>query len=329
MGFFEDTGNTKQELKKKHTLWCEKYRPDHLDDYVGNEHLKDKINDYIQASDIPHLLFYGKAGTGKTTLAKLIMNSISCDFIVINASDERGIDIIRDKIKGFASTMGFKEIKVILLDEADYLTPIAQASLRNVMETFSQHCRFIMTCNYAEKIIPAIQSRCQSFQIVPPTKKDVAMQINTILKKEKIQFELSDLVPIIDSSYPDIRKVINTCQSNSKIYPKLKDGFRGILKLNVGTILDSDIKAKILEILKSNLDVRNKYVNCRQAIADSRIQDFTDIYAYLFEKVDEYAKSNTSTVILLIAEGQYKDAMVVDKEITMMATIIGVIGAIG
>jgi len=326
MGFFEQE---KPKEKKENSLWCEKWRPDTLSEYVGNEHLKEKVGDYIESEDIPHLLFYGKAGTGKTTLARLIMNSIKCDYIVINASDERGIDTIRTKIKGFASTIGFQNMKIILLDEADYLTPDAQASLRNVMETFSQHCRFILTCNYAEKIIPAIQSRCQSFQIVPPTKKDVAIQVNKILTAENIQFELKDLVPIIDSAYPDIRKIINTCQSNSKIFTKEVDGKRGLLKVNVGSILESDVKSKIVDILKSNLDVRNKYVNSRQAVADARLQDFTEIYTYLYEKVDEFAKSNTSSIILLLAEGQYKDALVVDKEIVFMATLIGIIGAIG
>jgi replication factor C small subunit len=315
MAFFED-----KEIKEvNNSLWVEKYRPSNLDEYVGNEHLKTKVADYLQSGDVPHLLFFGKAGTGKTTLAKLIVNSIDCDHIIINASDENNVDTVRNKVKGFASTIGFKNSKIVILDEFDYMTPNAQAILRNLMETFSRHCRFILTCNYVEKVIDPIQSRCQTFQIVPPTKKDVAVQISQILGKENVKFELKDLVPIIDSSYPDIRKIINTCQLNSS---------KGILKVDVSNIMNSDIKIKIVDLLKGKDDKRNKYMKIRQAVADSRIQDFSELYGYLYEKIEEYAGDNTSNVILTLSEGQYKDSMVIDKEITFMATIIQIVGII-
>ena len=312
MSFFEDTTN--QEVNN--SLWVEKYRPRKLTEYVGNEHLKQKVSDYLQSGDVPHLLFFGKAGTGKTTLAKLIVNSISCDYIVINASDENNVDTVRNKVKGFASTIGFKDMKVIILDEFDYMTPNAQAILRNLMETFSKHCRFILTCNYVEKVIDPIQSRCQTFQIVPPTKKDVAVQISQILGKEEVTFEPKDLVPIIDSSYPDIRKIINTCQLNST---------KGQLKLDTTSVIDSDIKSKVVEILKSSDAKPNKWKNIRQAVADARIQDFTELYSFLYEKVDEYGSGNTSNIILILSESQHKDALVVDKEITFMSCIIQIV----
>ena len=316
MAFFED----KETEEVNNSLWVEKYRPSKLDEYVGNEHLKTKVADYLQSGDVPHLLFFGKAGTGKTTLAKLIVNSIDCDHIIINASDENNVDTVRNKVKGFASTIGFRNSKIVILDEFDYMTPNAQAILRNLMETFSKHCRFILTCNYVEKVIDPIQSRCQTFQIVPPTKKDVAIQVSQILGKENVRFEPKDLVPIIDSSYPDIRKIINTCQLNSS---------KGILKVDVSNIMNSDIKIKIVDLLKGNDDKRNKYMKIRQAVADSRIQDFSELYGYLYEKIDEYAGDNTSNVILTLSEGQYKDSMVIDKEITFMATIIQIVGMIG
>ena len=312
MAFFED--NTKE--KVNNSLWVEKYRPRNLDEYVGNEHLKQKVSDYLSSGDVPHLLFFGKAGTGKTTLAKLIVNSINCDHIIINASDENNVDTVRNKVKGFASTVGFKDLKVIILDEFDYMTPNAQAILRNLMETFSKHCRFILTCNYVEKVIDPIQSRCQTFQIVPPTKKDVAVQISQILGKEGVSFEPKDLVPIIDSSYPDIRRIINTCQLNSS---------KGKLKLDTTSVIDSDIKSKVVEILKSNDAKPNKWKTIRQAIADSRVQDFTELYSYLYEKVDEYGSGNTSNIILILSESQHKDALVVDKEITFMSCIIQIV----
>jgi replication factor C small subunit len=299
------------------SLWVEKYRPSQLKDYVGNEHLKEKVEGYLETGDVPHLLFYGKAGTGKTTLAKLIVNSVDCDYMIINASDENNVETVRNKVKNFASTIGFRSTKIIILDEFDYMTPNAQAILRNLMETFSKHCRFILTCNYIEKVIPPIRSRTQEFQIIPPTKKDVAVQISKILTNENVKFEPKDLVPIIDSSYPDIRKIINTCQLNSS---------KGVLKLDTSSILDSNVKNKIVEILKSKDDKRNKWMNIRQAIADARIQDFTELYTYLYEKVDEYGSGNMANVILILSESQHKDALVVDKEITFMSCIIQIVG---
>ena len=312
MAFFEDSTVE----KVNNSLWVEKYRPRKLTEYVGNEHLKEKVSDYLQSGDVPHLLFFGKAGTGKTTLAKLIVNSINCDHIIINASDENNVDTVRNKVKGFASTIGFKDLKVIILDEFDYMTPNAQAILRNLMETFSKHCRFILTCNYVEKVIDPIQSRCQTFQIVPPTKKDVAVQISQILGKEGVGFQPTDLVPIIDSSYPDIRKIINTCQLNSS---------KGKLKLDTTSVIDSDIKSKVVDILKSNDSGRNKWKSIRQAVADARIQDFTELYSFLYEKVDDYGGNNTSNIILILSESQHKDALVVDKEITFMSCIIQIV----
>lgn len=302
-----------------HSLWVEKYRPTKLEDYVGNEHLKTKVGVFIENNDIPHLLLYGKAGTGKTTLAKLIVKSIECDYMIINASDERNVDTIRDKVKGFASSMGFKKWKVVVLDEVDYMSHLAQPMLRNIMETFSGHCRFILTCNYVEKVIEPIQSRCQAFQIIPPTKKDVAVQMSKILKAEEIEFDVKDLVPIIDSSYPDIRKVINTCQMNSH---------KGKLKIDVQNLLENDYKIKILDILKSNDDKRNKYMKLRQALIDSKVTDFSDLFTMLYDKVDEYAAENTSNVILLLSDGQYKCSSAIDKEIPTAATLIQILNAI-
>jgi len=302
-----------------HSLWVEKYRPTKLEDYVGNEHLKTKVSVFIENNDIPHLLLYGKAGTGKTTLAKLIVKSIDCDYMIINASDERNVDTIRDKVKGFASSMGFKKWKVVVLDEVDYMSHLAQPMLRNIMETFSGHCRFILTCNYVEKVIDPIQSRCQAFQIIPPTKKDVAVQMSKILKSEEIEFDVKDLVPIIDSSYPDIRKVINTCQMNSH---------KGKLKIDVQNLLENDYKIKILDILKSNDDKRNKYMKIRQALIDSKVTDFSDLFTMLYDKVDEYAAENTSNVILLLSDGQYKCSSAIDKEIPTAATLIQILNTI-
>lgn len=314
MSFFAN-----ENIKKEHSLWVEKYRPQTLADYVGNETVKETIQQYLDNNDIPHLLLHGKAGTGKTTLAKLIVNTIKCDSMIINASDENNVDTVRNKVKNFASSMGFAGFKIIILDEFDYMTPNAQAILRNLMETFSKHCRFILTCNYHEKIIDPIKSRCQTFAITPPTKKDVAIQVTKILDKEGIKYDIKNVADIISSYYPDIRRILNTCQLQSA---------KGELKVDHQIMVESDFKTKLVDLLKANDDKRNMFMNIRQAVADNRLNDYAEMYSMLYDKVDEYAAGNTANVILTIAEGLSKDALVVDKEIVFMSTIIQILNII-
>jgi replication factor C small subunit len=314
MSFFANENS-----KKEHSLWVEKYRPQTLAEYVGNETVKETIQQYLDNNDIPHLLLHGKAGTGKTTLAKLIVNTIKCDYMIINASDENNVDTVRNKVKNFASSMGFAGFKVIILDEFDYMTPNAQAILRNLMETFSKHCRFILTCNYHEKIIDPIKSRCQTFAITPPTKKDVAVQVTRILDAENIKYELKNVADIISSYYPDIRRILNTCQLQSA---------KGELKVDHQIMVESNFQTKLVELLKGNDDKRNMFMNIRQAVADNRLNDYSEMYSMLYDKVDDYAAGNTANVILTIAEGLSKDALVVDKEIVFMSTIIQILNII-
>jgi replication factor C small subunit len=316
MAFFEETKNDSDQ--KNHSLWVERYRPRELKNYVGNEHLKDKIQNYLSSGDVPHLLLYGAAGTGKTTLAKMIVHQIQCDYMIINASDENNVDTVRNKVKNFASSVGFKDLKIIILDEFDYMTPNAQAILRNLMETFSKHCRFILTCNYIEKVISPIQSRCQTFQIVPPTKVDVAKTVVDILNQEKVNYSIEDIVPIVDMHYPDIRKIINTCQLNTS---------NGQLKIDQTTMIETDFKSKMVDILKESSNKFSKFTKIRQHIADHNLKDFTELYTFLYEKVQDYTDDPTG-VILVLAEGQYRDALVVDKEIVFASTILKVIDAI-
>src|SRR6056300_1746264 len=201
--------------KKEHTLWVEKYRSQTLNDYVGNENIKNTISKYLEQNDIQNFIFYGTAGTSKTTLAKLIINNLDCDSLYINASDERGIDTIRDKVQGFSSVASFKPLKIVILDESDFLTIQAQASLRNIIETFSKTTRFILTCNYIERIIDPLQSRCQTLKIIPPSKKDVAKHLAWILNEEKIAYSNDDIKIIVNNCYPDLRRCLNTIQLNT------------------------------------------------------------------------------------------------------------------
>jgi len=314
MSFFANNIN-----KKENSLWVERYRPNNLAEYVGNETIKETIQQYLDTNDIPHLLLYGKAGTGKTTLAKLIVNTIKCDFMIINASDENNVDTVRNKVKNFASSVGFAGFKVVILDEFDYMTPNAQAILRNLMETFSKHCRFILTCNYIEKIIDPIQSRCQSFAITPPTKKDVAVQVSKILDSEKITYDIKNVAEIVSSYYPDIRRILNTCQLQSN---------KGELKVDKSIMIESDFRTKLVEALKTSDDKRNLYLKTRQMVLDNQMNDYTEMYTYLYDKVDEYAGGNTANIILAISESQYKDSMVVDKEIVFASLLIQIINII-
>ena len=303
-----------------HGIWNEKYRPTSLDSYIGNEHLKSKVSIFIETNDPPHLLFYGRSGTGKTTLAKIIANSIECDYLYINASDENSVDVVRDKIKGFASTLGFKALKVIILDECDYITPNAQAALRNLMETFSRHCRFILTCNYVERIIDTIQSRCQSFQIVPPSKKEVAIHLSNILKNENVKFEVDDIATIINGGYPDIRKIINTSQ---------RQVINNVLEFDEQEIILSDYKLKLLKVIQTKSKTRKEiFTEIRQILADAKVTDFADFFRLLYDEVDSYGKGHIAECILIIARYEASDTHVVDKEINAMAMLIEILGVI-
>jgi len=302
-------------MSKSNTLWVEKYRPTKLEDYIGNDSIKSKVEVYLKSGEIPHLLLYGKAGTGKTTLAKLIIKNIECDHIYINASDENNVDTVRNKIRDFSSSIGFSPLKVVILDEADYMTPNAQAALRNVMETFSKHTRFILTCNYVEKIIDPIQSRCQVFGVTPPRKSVVAIRLNNILKAEGYQSDLKPIATIVQSTYPDIRRAINAMQR------QIVDGK---IVIDEASLLEADYMSKILEELKGS----RKFNTIRKIIADSQVKSFEDLYRYLYDNIEEYAPDKISKVILIISDAQYQDAFVVDKEINIMAMFSRIIGEI-
>jgi len=289
------------------SLWNEKYRPNVLKNYIGNEHLKGTMAKYLEDNDINNMIFYGPAGCGKTTLAKLLVKNLDCEYLYIYASDERGIETIRDKVSGFASTMSFKPLKVVILDEADFLTIQAQASLRNVIETFSKSTRFILTCNYVERIIDPLQSRCQVLKIVPPSKGEVAKHLFNILSNESIQHADHDLRDIVNQYYPDVRKMINVCQMNSK---------NGKLELDKQTLVSSNYIDKVIELLPN----KKSFKDIRQVIADSNVQDFEALYKSLYERMDEYT-SRPAEAIIIIEEYMYHSNFRIDKEINIAACI--------
>ena len=290
------------------SLLVEKYRPSKLENYVGNENIKKSISKYLEQNDILNLIFYGPAGTGKTTLAKLCVQNLDCDHLYINASDERGIETIRDKVQGFASVASFKPLKVVILDEADFLTIQAQASLRNIIETFSRTTRFIMTCNFVERIIDPLQSRCQVLKIVPPTKKDVAKHLHWICNEESISHDINDLVPLVNQYYPDLRKCINTIQLSTQ---------DNVLKLDQSILVSSNYIDKVITALSN----KSKFNDIRQIIADANVDDFDELFRALYERVSEYLPGKEGTASILINEHQYKSNFRIDKEINIMSLI--------
>ena len=273
----------------ENTLWVEAFRPNTLDGYIGNEHIVDKVKIFIENGDVPHLLFYGGAGTGKTTLAKIIANNVDADLMYINASDENSVDAVRDKIKRYASTVGFKRWKIVILDEADYLTPNAQAALRNLMETYSKTTRFILTCNYVEKIIDPIQSRCQTFGIAPPSKSDVASRLVNVLDNKNITYDIKDVAAIINSSYPDIRRAINSAQSHV---------VNGKLILDKNSVVQANYMTELLNILKNIKNKKESFKQIRQIIADSKVKDFTPLYTFLYDNLDEFATGTIASCVV-------------------------------
>ena len=297
---------------KEHTLLVEKYRPTKLEDYVGNENIKATISKYLSQNDIQNLIFYGPPGTGKTTLAKLIVNNLNCDHLYINSSDERGIETIRDKVSGFASSASFKPLKVIILDEADFLTIQAQASLRNVIETFSRSTRFILTCNYIERIIDPLQSRCQVLKIVPPSMREVASHIAGILDNENIEWAKETLGPIVKQYYPDIRKILGTAQLST---------IDNKLVLDKSILVSNNYIEQVINELKTG----KNWKTIRQIIADSNINDYDELFKALYDNVSTYAPQSEGMVTIYINEHSYQANFRIDKEINMMACIAQII----
>ena len=295
---------------REHKLYVEKYRSKTLDEYVGNDTLKQVIAKYIEQNDIQNLLLYGPPGTGKTTLAKLLINNINCDHLYINASDERGIETIREKVQGFASTASFKPLKVIILDEADFITIQGQAALRNVIETYSMSTRFILTCNFIERIIDPLQSRCQVLKIVPPSKGEVAKHVVTVLEKENTEYDLDSIKTVVNQFYPDLRKILNTCQLSTH---------NGKLVLDKSVLIASNYIDKVIsELIKPTL---TSWKTIKQIIADSNISEYDELFRSLYDKIEEYSKGNDGELIILISESQYQSNFRIDKEINIMACI--------
>lgn len=300
-------------------LWMEKHRPTTFDDYIfHDESHKKQILNYISSGQIPHLLLTGVQGTGKTTLSKIIVDALDIDkdmdVLTINASDENNVDTIRDKIKIFAQGYAMSPYKIVRLEEMDYLTPSAQAVLRNIMEEYSDNCRFIGTCNYDHKIIPALKSRMQEYKFKAPDLGAVTEYIAKILLTENVEFSLDILDKYISIGYPDIRKIINLIQPNV-IDNKLVDP-------HINVAGNNDYRFQLLDLLETNDFTTVRSLVCKNALPD----DFEDLYRFFYMNLNKCPKfSDTKKYeagIVLIASYLFKNTSVADQEINFAALCI-------
>ena len=296
-------------------LWVEKYRPKKLDGYVfRDEHQKDQVQRWVKEGTIPHLLFSGNAGIGKTTLAKILFNELDInplDILEINASRTNSVEDVRDKIVNFVQMIPFGNFKVVLLDEADYLSPNAQAALRGVMEEYHTTARFILTCNYPNRIIPALHSRCQGFHIERVDQTEFTARVATILVEENVEFDLDTLDTFVRATYPDLRKCINMVQMNS-LDGKLHSPEKG----DAG---EADYKIEMVELFKAGKIAEARKLVCGQA----RPEEMEEIYRWLYDNISIFGdEAKQDKAILIIKQGLVDHTLVIDPEINLAATLI-------
>lgn len=301
-------------MNKKHSILNEKYRPDTLEGYICSEENKVKFQEYIDKQDIPHILLAGKPGSGKTTLAKILINNIDCDYLFLNAVDERSMDVMRDKVKAFAAAGSFKPLKIIVLDESTHILSASQVILLNMMETFSLNTRFILTGNYPERLIEPLRSRCQEFSLEPPSKKEIALHIDNILNTEGIKHTENDVIYLVKKFYPDFRRMINACQ---------KYTVDGKIKLDSSVETLSNYKEAILKIL-SKPDSKS-LTNIRQILADADLNDYDEVYRFLFDNLKSFAQDKEGLIIIKLEEYLYHSQTRVDKEINFCAFIASIL----
>ena len=298
------------------TLWVEKYRPNTLEGYVfRDDNQKAQVEGWIKNKTIPHLLFSGAPGVGKTTLAKILLHQLDVegsDVLEINASRENSVDTIRDKITNFVQTMPFGDFKVVLLDEADYITPNGQAALRGVMEMYHQSARFILTCNYPNRVIPALHSRCQGFHIEKIDKTEFTARVATILVEENVEMDLDTLDTYVKATYPDLRKCINTVQMNSA-EGKLQQP-------NTADTGESDYKIEMVELFKAGRITEARKLLCSQA----RPEEMEDIYKWMYDNIEIFGnpEDQQDDAILAIKQGLVDHSFVAEAEINLSATLI-------
>ncbi len=297
-------------------LWTEKYRPSTLTDYVFRDDAQRKqVQGWVDSKTIPHLLFSGAPGTGKTTLAKVLINMLDIDeydVLEINASRENSVENVRDKITNFVQTMPFGEFKVVLLDEADYISPNGQAALRGVMETYASSSRFILTCNYPNKVIPALHSRCQGFHIEKIDHTEFTARVATVCVTEGVDVDIDTLDSYVKATYPDLRKCLNLCQMNTI------DG--ALVKPNEGDSATADYKLAVVDLFKQGKILEARKMLCSQV----RPEEMDELFRWMYDNLELWGSTQEQhdAAILIIAKGLRNIPMVADQEINLSATLV-------
>jgi replication factor C small subunit len=296
-------------------LWVEKYRPKTLDGYVfRDDHQKKQIQTWVKDKSIPHLLFSGSAGIGKTTMAKILINELGIeeyDVLEINASRTNSVEDVRDKITNFVQMIPFGPFKVVLLDEADYLSPNAQAALRGVMEEYHSTARFILTCNYPNRIIPALHSRCQGFHIERVDQTEFTARVATILVEENAEFDLDTLDNYVKVTYPDLRKCINLVQQN------VADG--KLVGANDADAGEQEWKFDMVELFKAGKINEARKLLCGKL----RAEEMEEVYRWLYDNLAIFGdETKQNSAILIIKQGLVDHTLIVDPEVNLAATLV-------
>lgn len=299
------------------SLWVEKFRPKTIDEYVFKDAgQKRQVSNWVKEKSIPHLLFSGSAGIGKTTLAKVLINELGIedyDVLEINASRENNVETVRDKIINFVQMIPFGPFKIVLLDEADYLTPNAQAILRGVMETYSSTSRFILTCNYPNKVIPALHSRCQGFHVEKTDQTEFTARVATILVTENVEFDLDTLDTYVKLTYPDLRKCINMLQQNVT-----ED--RQLASPTAGNEAGSDYKIEMVELFKQGKIREARTLLCGRI----RPEEIEEVYTWMYQNLDLFGQTEEQkdSALLLIKQGLVDHTLIADPELNLAATLV-------